>query len=38
MIINMTANLILGALNILMLIANLTLWVARTKLNRSQRK
>jgi hypothetical protein len=38
MIINMTANLILGALNILMLIANLTLWVARTKLKRSQHK
>jgi len=38
MIINVTANLILGALNILMLIANVTLWFARAKLNNRERK
>jgi hypothetical protein len=38
MIQNVTFNLILGALNIGLLIANVTLWVARNKLKRSQRK
>jgi hypothetical protein len=39
MIINVTANLILGALNIVMLIANLTLILARNKLRTgAQRK